>query len=277
MVTFITDFQFLLSYFWKKIISMKKIAFALLSVSLLFIATACTDNENPEQSGVLELTFKGDFGADPLMMYAQEYPYEAGMAVKFQLFRFYLSDVTLLKTPGEMQSGVKVSDVELVDFKDIQSADAAQKGYTIKIENVPAGNYAGLLSGLGVSPTLNKTQPGNYDPTHPLSDNYWSWALGYVFTKIEGTADVDGDGQLTDKITFHIGGDSYYRTKEFNKAFTVKAGETTRLNFEVDLRRILVASADNYLDFKKVTIDHTNNVEIANFISDNLKAAVEIK
>lgn len=255
---------------------MKKILFMLFASSLLLLAFGCDDNNKQlEQSGVLELNFKGSFGNQPLMMYAKEYPYEAGMAVKFQLFRFYLSDLSVFKS--SVQNSIKISDIEIVDFKEIQSDAAAQEGFTIRIKNVPTGDYSGLTTGLGVSPTLNKTQPGNYDPTHPLSDNYWSWALGYVFTKIEGTADASGDGQLTDKITFHIGGDPYYRTKEFNKAFSVKAGETTRLNFEVNLQRVLVAGSNNYLDFKKVTIDHTNNAEVANFISDNLKAAVEIK
>ena len=258
---------------------MKQMLFTFVMVGLLLATTACADKEkeNSGQTGILELTFQGNFGANPLMMYAREYPYEAGMAVRFQLFRFYLSDLTLLRAPGETLNGLKVKDISIVDFKDVQSVEAAQKGVTIRLEGVPAGNYGGLQMGIGVSPTLNKTQPSNYNTKHPLSDNYWSWALGYIFTRIEGTADADGDGRLTDKITFHIGGDPYYRTKEFDKSITIKAGEITKLNFAVDLRRVLVAAPDNFLDFRKVTIDHTNRPELAHFISDNLRNAIELK
>ncbi|MDX1943256.1 MAG: MbnP family protein [Saprospiraceae bacterium] len=255
---------------------MKKYSLFTILSSLLLMSVDCEREETPlEQTGTLELNFKGSFGDESLMMYAKDYAYEAGMKVKFQLFRFYLSDISVARSTFEYNT--IISDVEIVDFKDIQSDAAAQNGFTVRIKNVPIGNYIGLNMGLGVSPKLNKTQPGDYSSSHPLSGNYWSWALGYVFTKIEGNADVDGDGQLTDKLTFHVGGDSYYRNKEFSKSFNIKEGETTRLDFEVDLQRVLVAAPGDFLDFRKVTIDHTNNVEVATFISDNLKEAIEIK
>ncbi|MFN7116733.1 MAG: MbnP family protein [Saprospiraceae bacterium] len=249
---------------------MKRLAFLLL-FGILFLAADCNDdNPQPNETGILELNFKGTFGNDPLVMYAREYAYEAGMKLKLQLFRFYLAEITLA-------DNYKISDVEIVDFEDVQSDGMAQQGITIRLEKVPANNYNGIKMGIGLNEKLNKTQPGDYEPGHPLSDNYWSWALGYVFTKIEGNADINGDGVFNDKLTFHIGANSLYRNKQFNKSFTVKAGETTRLNFEVDLRKVLVKNESNFLDFRKVTIDHTNNMEVATFISDNLVNAIEMK
>lgn len=238
---------------------------------MLFIATDCQDEDvQPQSTGTLELHFKGTFGADPLVMYAREYPYEAGMKMKLQLFRFYLSNISLSKE-------VKVSDIEIVDFEDVQSDAAAQQGITIQIKNVPIKDYTGINFGVGVSETLNKTNPGSYAPGSPLSDNYWSAAMGYVFTKIEGNADVNGDGVFNDKLTFHAGGNPYYRNTTFDKNFTVKAGETTRLNFEIDLRKVLVKNTTDFLDFRKVTIDHTTKPEIATFISDNLANSIVLK
>jgi len=250
--------------------TMKKTTFLLLFAFAL-LATDCQDDDvQPQATGTLELNFKGTFGADPLVMYAREYPYEAGMKVKLQLFRFYVSNILL-------SNNVKVSDIEVVDFEDVQSDATAQQGITIQIKNVPTEDYTGINFGVGVSENLNKTNPGGYAPGSPLSDNYWSAALGYVFTKIEGNADVDGDGVFNDKLTFHAGANQLYRNKEFNKTFTVKAGETTRLNFEVDLRKVLVKSESDFLDFRKVTIDHTTKPEIATFISDNLANAIVLK
>jgi len=256
---------------------MNRLAFLLL-FGIVFLAADCNnDNVQPTETGTLELNFKGTFGNDPLVMYAREYPYEAGMKMKLQLFRFYLADITLAKTTGDQNKNVKISDVQIVDFEKIQSDAAAQQGIVIKIENVPAGEYGALQTGIGLNRVLNETQPGDYEPGHPLSDNYWSWALGYVFTKIEGNADVNGDGVFNDKLTFHIGANSLYRNKEFTKNITIKPGETSRLNFEVDLRKVLVKSESDFLDFRKVTIDHTNNMEVATFISDNLVNAIIIK
>lgn len=240
--------------------------------SLLFFTWSCNDNSasNTDQTGTLELNFKGTFGADPLVMYARQYPYEAGMKIKLQLFRFYLSDL-------KISDKVKISDIQIVDFEKVQSDAVAQQGVTIKIENVPIGDYKEIKFGFGVEEKLNATNPGAYASGHPLSDNYWSWALGYVFTKIEGNADIDGDGTYESKLTFHAGGNQLYRNKQWSKDFSVKAGTTTRLNFEVDLRRVLVRTESNFLDFRKVTIDHSNNMEIATFIEDNLANAVVLK
>lgn len=243
----------------------------LLLVGLVFLVANCSnDNAQPADTGTLELNFQGTFGDEPLVMYARDYSYEAGMKMKLQLFRFYISELTL-------SDNYKLSDIEIVDFEKVQNDVASQQGVTIRFQNVPAKNYTGINMGLGVMEKLNKTQPGDYAPGHPLSDNYWSWALGYVFTKIEGNADVNADGVFNDKLTFHIGGDSYYRNKDFSKNFTVKAGTTTTLNFEVDLHKVLVKTESNFLDFRKVTIDHTNNKEVATFISDNMVNAIELK
>lgn len=249
---------------------MKRLAFLLLFGVVLLAADCNDDNVQPTQTGTLELTFKGTYGADPLVMYTRDYSYEAGMKLKLQLFRFYLSNLTL-------SGDTKLSDVEIVDFEKIQTDAAAQQGITIRFQNVPAKDYSNLQFGVGVASNLNKTNPGDYSPGSPLSDNYWSAATGYVFTKIEGNADIDGDGVFNDKLTFHSGADQLYRTRDFNKNFTVKAGETTRLNFEVDLRKVLIKSDTDFLDFRKVTIDHTNNMQVATFISDNLANAIVLK
>lgn len=245
--------------------------YSFLLLSLILLAADCNEDKvQPAETGTLELNFKGTFGTDPLEMYAREYAYEAGMKIKLQLFRFYLSNLIL-------SDDTKLSDIELVDFEDVQSDAAAQQGITLRFENIPAKTYTGIKTGIGVAEKLNSTQPGDYAPGDPLSDNYWSWALGYVFTKIEGNADIDGDGVFNDKLTFHIGANSLYRNKTFTKNFTVKPNETTRLNFVVDLRKVLIRSDSDYLDFRKVTIDHTNNMEVATFISDNMVNAIELK
>lgn len=249
--------------------------FSLLILSL-FLLLSCEKDTAEPATGEVVLQFKGTFGSDPLLMYAADYPYEAGMDLKFQLFQFYLSDIVLLgenKTTGD---SVVLSDIELVSFKDIQTADAAQQGVQLRIKNVPQGRYRGIKFGLGVSPDLNATSPAAYTPPHPLDDNYWSWATGYVFTKIEGNADLNADGIFETKLTFHAGGNSYYRQQTYLRDLTVASGENT-LQFSVDLERVLKAGAGNFLDFRQVQQDHTNNPTVAAFISDNLKQAVKLQ
>lgn len=251
----------------------------LLLLSMLFVFfSTCTREENgvADEKTNLTLQFKGFFGNNPLLMYAKEYPYEASMQVRFQLFQFYISDFSLLRQTATGTDTLKVMDVALVSFEQIQDATKAAEGIKIEIKGVPAGKYTGAYFGLGVSPRLNGTSPGDYKPPHPLDGNYWSWAKGYVFTKVEGNADIKGDGKFSEKLTFHIGENTYYRKKAFQGNFEI--GESgSQLEFDVNLRRVLVAPTGNFLDFRVVTADHTTNKDIARFIADNLPAAIEMR
>lgn len=236
---------------------------------------SCEDNTNTATEVDLEMNFTGTFGDDPLMMYAQDYDYQAGMDLKFQLFQFYISDVKLLQETKSENSDVDLTDIQLVSFADVQSAEASSQGISINFQDVPAGTYSGIQFGLGVAPDMNATQPGDYAPGHPLDNHYWSWARGYVFTKIEGNADLDGDGVFEEKLTFHIGENDYFRTLTIEQ--TIEIAEGAKLSFNVDLEKVLIDAQGAFLDFSKVSQDHTNDANIASFIADNLGTAIELK
>lgn len=243
----------------------------LIPVLAVLLAASCGENKTDE--GSVGLQFKAHFGGAPLTMFSRSYAYPDGMNVRFQNFLFYVSDVTLIKEDG---SEHPLSEIELISFKDIQDDAAAAAGIATNAAKVPPGNYKAVKMGIGIAPDLNGTQPGDYKPGHPLTDNYWSWALGYIFTKIEGNADLNGDGNFDEnaKLTFHIGANTLYRVKTFDTTFSVKTGEELQIPFMVDLRKVLVNDAGNYLDFRVTRQDHTNDMNVARFILDNLEAAI---
>ncbi len=244
--------------------------------ALVVLSCNNKDNDGNETTSEVQLNFRGYYDQSDLMMYEAEYPYEEGMDVRFQLFHFYVSDVALLRDAAD-GGDLEIVPIDLVTFRDIQSPEEAERGYTLIVPEVPTGTYRGIRLGVGVPADLNKTQPGDYPTDHPLSENYWSWALGYVFFKVEGNADTNGDGQFSDKLTFHIGGDDFYRNLTFSQPIEVRAGEPLRLDFEVDLHRVLSAGNGQFVDFRKVTQDHTNDLQLAAFMADNLAAAISIK
>ncbi|HKK77338.1 MAG TPA: MbnP family protein [Saprospiraceae bacterium] len=248
---------------------MKKLLFF---IAALFFLSAC--GEKDPDIGLVDFSvqFNGVFDNSPLRMYEQTYAYEDGMDLRFQLFQFYVSDLSLIRSENNAESTVQLAEIELVSFADIQTPDEAAEGITLSFEDVPAGNYSGIKMGLGVSADLNATQPGDYAPPHPLDNHYWSWARGYVFTKVEGNADLDGDGTFEQKLTFHIGENEYYRELVINQAIEVSAGG--KITLEVDLANVLKNNTGTYLNFREVTQDHTNDPEVANMISDNLQEAI---
>lgn len=220
-------------------------------------------------SGTLEINFKGFFGGEPLMMYAADYGYAADVQVKWQLFQFFLSDITLIGPDGKRV----IKDADLVSFGAVQTAASADEGVTLVIDKVPVGEYTGIELGLGVSPELNKTKPADHSAREPLGSaaNYWTDADSYIFTKLEGNADLNGDNNFTDaKLTFHIGDEGGYNTQIFARDLSVQAGQNTRVHFTVDLRKALDDGQGNFINFRETTINHGGNPEIAVFIQSHL-------
>jgi len=245
----------------------------LLTAVFGLLAGCATEDENATASGKANLTFRAYFGDEALLMYERAYPYEAGMTIRLQRFNFYVSEVALLPEDASDEP-VVLAGVDLVDFADVQDVEAAQRGFVIRAEEVPPGRYRGIRFGVGLTEDLNNSQPGDYQPGHPLTDNYWSWAMGYVFFKVEGNADLNDDGNFTEKLTFHIGGDQYYQQMEFPTLLDVASGQELALDFAVDLKRVLSDGEGNFLDFRKVTQDHTNDPAVATFLADNFRAAL---
>ncbi len=246
-------------------------------MTFLILGISCDvkdDDDNFSETS-LELNFKSNFGDAPLLMYASEYDYEDGMKIKLQLFQFFISSIRLVDEAGNESR--ELLDVALVSFGDIQSAPDAASGVSISLDNVPTGKYSAIKFGVGVNESLNGTMPSEYQAGHPLSGHYWSAAGSYVFTKIEGNADLQGDGDFEEKLTFHVGGNPRYREIEHNKSFELTGGETGLLEFAVDLQEVLVDDNDVFVDFKEVTQIHNGTAETAVFIMDNLAKAISIK
>ncbi len=239
-----------------------------------FLFFACEEDNNGSDEAVLTLTVAGFYEEAPLQMFEETYAYEDGMNIQFQLFQFYISDFSLLKADGTAE---EILDIELASFKDVTSEDAALEGLHFTIPDVPTGTYTGVRFGLGVAPDMNATSPADYTPPHPLDDHYWSWATGYVFTKIEGLADLDGDGSLETPITFHSGKDPFYRTVEIPMSFLVQGGAGNQVGLEVDLKEVLAPDSQNFLDFRETPIDHSKNEEVVEFLLGNLANALQVK
>lgn len=245
---------------------------------ILFSFSLFTCNkENPSIPTVnVKLRVVGTFNGLPLQMYNQNYEYTDGVKIKFQLFNFYLSDLYLTTGDGIETERVLLSEVVLINFSDIQSLSAAERGVELVFKNIPIGDYTGLQGGVGVAPRLNATGPASYPPPHPLDDNYWSWAAGYVFSKIEGNADIDNSGKFATKLTFHSGGDAYYKPVKWTKAISISK-ESSDIVLIIDVKDIIWRDQNNYIDFRKITTDHSVNKDIVSFIMTNLQKGLKYK
>ncbi|MCB0559594.1 MAG: hypothetical protein H6573_29080 [Lewinellaceae bacterium] len=245
-----------------------------LAFVLLFSTCKNSDDEMMPGNANLALNFKASYGEAPLTMFEREYAYEDGMAIKMQLFQFYLSEVRLLNG----SEATPLMDISLISFGDVYTDEDAAKGKSTTPATAPAGTYTGIEFGFGVSPELNATIPPNYALGHPLSENYWEAASSYIFFKFEGNADLESNGDFSEKLTFHVGGNDNYRKLTFDKPITIEDGKDLMLQFNIDLQKILVDSnTGEYLDFRQVTQSHSNSSPSATFMANHLAEAIEME
>jgi hypothetical protein len=245
-------------------------------VSLALLLFTCYKEAPVSQSVDVKLIVKGTFNGLPLQMYNNNYQYTEGVKIKFQLFNFYLSDLYLINEFSTEKKKVLLSEVSIISFKEIQSLSDAERGVELIFKNIPLGKYTGLEAGIGVAPRLNATGPASYPPPHPLDDNYWSWAAGYVFSKIEGNADLDNSGKFATKLTFHAGGDSFYKLVSWAKPIVISK-ESSEIVLTIDVRNLIWKDQNNFLDFNKITTDHSVNKDIVAFLMNNLQQGLKIQ
>jgi hypothetical protein len=246
-------------------------------ILLLAIAAfpACQDKEEPK-TGSLELVFKGTFGAEPLYMFDRTYDYLDDSKIKWQMFQFFLSDLELISGENGLESHL-LSPVESVSFSDIQSESEALEGYKLTFNDIEVGSYSGFQFGLGVSPELNATQPSDYDVSEPLAavSSYWEAASSYIFSKMEGNADLDGDGQFgedDEKITYHLGADALFEKRNLPYRIEITENATTSIVINVNLLKALTnETTGEHIDFRLTPRDHHVKPEVYNFILPQLR------
>ena len=230
----------------------------------------------PPVAGTMVLNFKASYGQEPLLMFERDYAYEDNMAIKMQLFQFYLSEVSLTKDGGVR---LPILDVDLISFGDVFDEAAAAEGQNSRIPTaIPPGGYTGIEFTFGLTPALNATIPPDYELGHPLSENYWEASSSYIFYKFEGNVDLNANGEFPDKLTFHVGGNENMRTLTFGKPILIEDEKEVQLNFNIDLQKMLVDEAnDEYLDFRQVTQSHSNSSPAATFMSNNIGNAIDLE
>lgn len=255
---------------------MKKMLFGGISFLLILISLAACQDKEEIKTGGLELVFKGTFGTDPLYMFDRSYDYRDDAKIKWQLFQFFLSDLELVSGEDGLNNHL-LSQVESVNFGDIQSESEALEGYKIRFNDIQVGSYSALQFGLGVSPELNATQPNDYDPSEPLAtiSSYWEAASSYIFTKMEGNADLDNDGQFgedEEKITYHLGADDLFFSRTLPYRIEIQENNTTSVVINVNLRKALEnETSGEYIDFRQTPRDHHKNPDIYNFVIPQLR------
>ncbi len=261
-------------------------------LSITLLSSSC-DNTPPqvELTSAVTLNFLANYNND-LLLLEKEYMYAGDMPIKFSQFNFYIANIALIKQEGNNFSETELLDIGFVDFPyNLNQEELAEKGQTIQINNIPVGDYDGIKIGFGVPADLNRTKTNEYGSENPLSksSHYWDGWSSYIFSKIEGKADMDFDGTFEtndgEGLTYHMGTDELYTTRTLFENLQLKENETLELQLNIDLKKLFLMpnpefdeNGDGYLDIEEYESVHAEDrMEIAKQIMNNYSQAISLE
>jgi len=275
----------------EKPVLMKKYLLLLAAAPFLFISSCGSDDEVViEPDTTLDLVFKANYGADVAAM-QEEFTYGDGKAIKFVQLDFYVANIALMQqnTPESPETELKEIDFVNLSFTNQEDAEA---GYTISLDQVPAGNYAGMKIGIGIPADLNRTVPEDYGSNHVLSKNshYWEGWESYIFAKIEAGADLDGQngivlgGANSEGLSYHMGTDEVYYEVIIPQTIELIEDVPFSIDLNVDLNEVFKTTnplhdtnGDGYLDIETFKGTHTeDNLSVAKKLMENLGNSITL-
>jgi hypothetical protein len=252
---------------------MKKLLLFLLPIA--FLSTRCNPKgggctPSPEFFGTMMLNIKPTLNDKPFVI-NQVYDIN-GKKVRFTRLSFLLTETC---PKMESENGSCGTNAYLIDLTTLDDATKSAAGFTQKLTNLMAGNMSKLSMGFGVAANLNSSKPKDFGGTNPLSDAglYWDSWNSYIFSKLEGLMDKDGDGKFETGITLHTGGNDGFRSTIFAKSFTVDATNATTLNFDLNVNTLLRG-----IDLATVNSTHqTGDAPTMLKLMDNLRDGMVIR
>ncbi len=241
--------------------------------------SSCDEDFVKGDSSQIEIYFKATYNGAPLVM-NDRYFYD-GKELIFTKLQFYMSNLILKNGDKE----VDLDEIELIDFTSTNTSPAnASIGFRVVSGAIPVGSYDGLSFGIGVPSDYNSEKPTEFSSTHPLgqSSEYWDAWNSYIFSKIEGKYDEDGDGQdLETSIFYHIGMNEMFRTKtEIDLNIDVIKEEVTVIHVELEVVDIFNDNS-GMIDLSTNGTTHTNpnsaeEMALSNKVADNWVNAFDV-
>ncbi len=230
-------------------------------IVLVLLFTSCgTDEEN------LMLNFKLKYDNSPLIMF-DEYTYPTGETFNITRFSFYISEVNLL-SGGE---STEVAEVEYIDLTMANiDSESSENGYNYVLRDTEGSSASEISFNIGLTDAMNNTVPADYSSNHPLalSGEYWSSWTSYIYIKIEGNIDLDGDGTLEQGVALHLGSSEVMREVQFSDL-----NNDGEFSLEINLKKVF-ENGDIYDIAANPRIHNLNQIDQANILVDNLTQSI---
>ncbi len=244
---------------------MKQLLYFLLTGILLF---SCSP---PEES--IMLRFNLEYNDEPLVMFS-DVDYPDGRKMQFQRISFFISGVNV----SENGSATEVSDVDFIDMTSSHSNAADIQPTIVEYFSDDYPDFDSINLTLGLSEEQNNSTPADFSSNSPLarSGEYWPSWNSYVFVKLEGNIDLDGDGEYGggEAFIFHLGSTETAR----DISLPVASTQQEIIDFSIDVEKIFqrgsqIYDIDDFQRLEQLSDDHISRM---NWMMDNLAGAISI-
>jgi hypothetical protein len=240
-----------------------------------FLSSKCEDDPKPPSvtcDGVLNLNFKPTINNQPFV--TNKVFLINGKKVRFSKFQFYASVIPVVEA-GSTPNCNNDNNITFVDFTPLDDSLKSINGATASFLKTSVGSFQSISLRFGVGLVLNNKTPSDFPAANPLSktEEYWSSWKSYIFFKLEGLMDKDGDGIFETGITYHTGSDEVnISTPNITKNFDITSKGTT-LNFDLDMNKLLTG-----FDFSTLNrIENLSQKEDMKKLMTNLWSAISVK
>lgn len=249
----------------------------LLSALAIVLLSSCDRTVGsgvPEDLANININIKANYGSEPFVV-NEVYDYD-GAQIRVQTLQFFLSETSI----GTDNDNEEIDEVEYLDFNTLTSQAMAEAGLAIGGGSVPIGDYPGVNLGVGVLPEYNSQTPADFAPSHPLSETgrYWVDWNSFIFLKLEGSMDLDGDGMFDDQnFVYHVGSDPAFEGVEISESISLAKDQSMDLNLILDVEKLFVRDGE-HLDIQASPMIHNiNQLETGHYLMDNFANALSVE
>ena len=191
------------------------------------------------QAATLQIQITPKVSGEPLQPASFRYQTSAGETFSITRVSYLVSDFALQRNDG---SWLEISNsVGWMDYE--QNRDS------IRLPNIPAGEFRSIRLLVGLNTNLNHTDISQFPASHPLNPNlnglHWSWQGGYIFMALEGLW-RNGSGEL-DGWAYHLARD----TNAIRVTLAVPLEITNETKVELDFDLATLLNAPRPLSFAK--------------------------
>ncbi|KAA0128726.1 hypothetical protein FY557_07545 [Chryseobacterium sp. SN22] len=244
-----------------------KFLYSLLIAITFSTLTACRSNDDDDSSqetlGNLQLKFENGFNNLGNIVLNQTIQTSFnGQKHQFSALKYVISNITLIDENGGVFR-YHYNDPDQGAFI-IDQAEAVAGINYINLTEIPKNNYRKVKIGLGISRNaylIGQDGQGIFWQKAKKAGMAWSWAAGYIFTKLEGRY---GTALPTNEFMNHcgnMGNTSANNTPDLYREITLDLPTAARVSRDITPSVHILADLNQYLSGETALIlDNSNDM-----------------